>query len=236
MAKGTILVVEDDRSLADVLSYNLRQEGYEVHLAHDGQDAITQVQIKQPDLVVLDLMLPVVDGLEVCRQIRANQSTRDTLVIMLTAKEEESDELIGFTIGANDYVTKPFSVKVLLQRIKVLERSHSKRVIDEDVVSHQNLTIDRARHKASVNKVPLDLTRTEFRLLDTLVRQPGRVFQRSELIDASLGKNTVVLERTIDVHIRALRKKLHDSANLIETVRGVGYRFRDSHSEQLPDE
>ena len=236
MSKTRVLIVEDDRSLADVLAYNLKQNGFEVTVSHDGRDGLTRARLDLPDIVILDVMLPVLDGHEVCRCLRAEAATQHTRILMLTAKSEESDQLIGFALGADDYVTKPFSVKVLLQRIKVLERSHSKSVIDEDVVSRQNLTIDRARHKASVNKVPLELTRTEFRLLDTLVRQPGRVFQRSELIDASLGKNTVVLERTIDVHIRALRKKLHDSATLIETVRGVGYRFRDSHSEQLPDE
>tara|TARA_B100000686_G_scaffold341359_1_gene418641 strand:+ start:297 stop:1007 length:711 start_codon:yes stop_codon:yes gene_type:complete len=235
MSKTRVLIVEDDRSLADVLAYNLEQNGFEVTVSHDGQDGLTRARLDLPDIVILDVMLPVLDGHEVCRCLRAEAATQHTRILMLTAKSEESDQLIGFALGADDYVTKPFSVKVLLQRIKVLERSHSNRVVDEDVVSHQNLTIDRARHTASVNKVPLELTRTEFRLLDTLVRQPGRVFQRSELIDASLGKNAVVLERTIDVHIRALRKKLHDSANLIETVRGVGYRFRDSHSEQLPD-
>ena len=227
MAKGTILVVEDDRSLADVLSYNLRQEGYEVHLAHDGQDAISQVQIKQPDLVVLDLMLPVIDGLEVCRQIRAHPSTRDVLVIMLTAKEEESDELIGFTIGANDYVTKPFSVKVLLQRIRVLLQLRHRDASSDDVISSQGIVLDRVRFRATDNNRALQLTRSEFRLLDTLLRQPGRVFDRAELIDAALGEDTMVLDRTIDVHIRALRGKLGESAKLIETVRGVGYRFRD---------
>lgn len=236
MSTTRVLIVEDDRSLADVLAYNLEQNGFEVTISHDGQDGLTRARLDPPDIVILDVMLPVLDGHEVCRCLRAEAATQHTRILMLTAKSEESDQLIGFALGADDYVTKPFSVKVLLQRIKVLERSHSKHVLDEDVVSHQNLVIDRARHKASINKVPLDLTRTEFRLLDTLVRQPGRVFQRSELIDASLGKNTVVLERTIDVHIRALRKKLHDSANLIETVRGVGYRFRDSHSERLPDD
>lgn len=227
MAKGTILVVEDDRSLADVLSYNLRQEGYEVHLAHDGQDAIAQVQIKQPDLVVLDLMLPVIDGLEVCRQIRAHPSTRDVLVIMLTAKEEESDELIGFTLGANDYVTKPFSVKVLLQRVRVLLQLRHRDALTNDVISSQGIVLDRIRFRATDNDRALQLTRSEFRLLDTLLRQPGRVFDRAELIDAALGEDTMVLDRTIDVHIRALRRKLGESANLIETVRGVGYRFRD---------
>ena len=236
MSKTRVLIVEDDRSLADVLAYNLKQNGFEVTVSHDGRDGLTRARLDLPDIVILDVMLPVLDGHEVCRCLRAEAATQHTRILMLTAKSEESDQLIGFALGADDYVTKPFSVKVLLQRIKVLERSHSNRVVDEDVVSHHTLIIDRARHKASVNKVPLELTRTEFRLLDTLVRQPGRVFQRSELIDASLGTNTVVLERTIDVHIRALRKKLRESANLIETVRGVGYRFRDSHSEQLPDE
>ncbi len=231
MAKSKILIVEDDRALADVLTYNLTQAGYDVLVAHDGQEGLRQAQLKMPEIVVLDLMLPIIDGIEVCRRLRADRATRDLLILMLTAKAEESDQLIGFTLGADDYVTKPFSVKVLLQRLKALERRrHSAPADTDDVISSQGITLDRRRHQATVEGRPVQLTRSEFRLLDTLIRQAGRVFARADLIDAALGEDTVVLERTIDVHIRGLRSKLGDSAALIETVRGVGYRFRDPHS------
>jgi two-component system phosphate regulon response regulator PhoB len=230
MSKATILVVEDDRSLADVVAYNLRQAGYEVFVSHDGQDGLAQIRRRLPDAVVLDLMLPVVDGLDVCRSLRSDPATRHVPIIMLTAKSEESDELVGFSLGADDYVTKPFSVKVLLERIKALLRRRGGEPSSDEVVSSHGVTIDRVRHRATASGHALPLTRSEFRLLDTLVRQPGRVFQRSELIDAALGEDTMVMERTIDVHIRALRRKLGHDAALIETVRGVGYRFRDTHA------
>jgi len=176
----------------------------------------------------LDVMLPVVDGLEVCRQLRASQENRNAQIIMLTAKAEETDQLVGFSVGADDYVVKPFSVRVLLERIKALRRRRTD-VAEQDVDSIvcQGVTLDRKRHRAVVGNRNLDLTRSEFKLLETLIRQPGRAFDRSELIDAALGEDTLVLERTIDVHIRALRKKLDDQADLIETVRGVGYRFKE---------
>jgi DNA-binding response OmpR family regulator len=226
MLPAKILIVEDDRSLADVLAYNLRQAGYEVLVALDGQDGVNQALLKTPDLVVLDVMLPVVDGHEVCRRLRADPATRDAKIVMLTAKSDESDELIGFTLGADDYVTKPFSVKVLLERIKAVLR-RGLEAGDDDTLLEQGLLVDRRRHRVTFQGRVITLTRSEFRLLETLIRQPGRVFQRSELIDAALGEDTMVLERTIDVHIRGLRKKLDKAAPLIETVRGVGYRFRD---------
>ena len=228
MAKTKVLVIEDDRSLAEVMVYNLKQAGYETIVAHDGQDGLLQAQIKTPDIVILDLMLPVIDGHDVCRRLRADSSLRDLMIIMLTAKAEETDELIGFSLGADDYVTKPFSVKVLLERIKALRRRRTTEANADEVTTRLGVTVDRRRHKALAEGAPLELTRSEFRLLDTLIRQPGRVFQRSELIDAALGEDTMVMERTIDVHIRALRRKLGDKADVIETVRGVGYRYRDT--------
>jgi two-component system, OmpR family, phosphate regulon response regulator PhoB len=228
MSKTKILVIEDDRALAEVLTYNLKNAGYEVQVATDGQDGLLQAQIKSPEIVVLDLMLPVIDGLEVCRRLRADSSTKELLIVMLTAKSEESDELIGFSLGADDYVTKPFSVKVLLERIKALRRRRTPEVSSDDVARRLGVAVDRRRHQATAEGRPLELTRSEFRLLDTLIRQPGRVFHRTELIDAALGEDTMVMERTIDVHIRALRRKLDAHADVIETVRGVGYRFRDS--------
>jgi two-component system, OmpR family, phosphate regulon response regulator PhoB len=228
MPRAKVLVIEDDRSLAEVLSYNLKAAGYDVLVATDGQDGLLRAETKLPDLVVLDLMLPVVDGLAVCRRLRASAATREIPIIMLTAKAEESDEIVGFSLGADDYVTKPFSVKVLLERIKALRRRRTSDGASEEGTSKLGVTVDRRRHQAAIEGLSLALTRSEFRLLDTLIRQPGRVFERADLIDAALGGDTMVMERTIDVHIRALRRKLGQRADVIETVRGVGYRFRDN--------
>lgn len=228
MRKISILVIEDDRNLADILSYNLRQEGYDISLAYDGQDGLTKATLLTPDLVVLDLMLPVLDGLEVCRRLRANSVTRHTLILMLTAKAEETDQVVGLSVGADDYVTKPFSVKVLVQRIKALHRRSYAQSDTEEAVIHQGICVDRSRHKVTVHGSNVALTPSEFRLLNTLIRQPGRVFGRAELIDAALGEDTLVSDRTIDVHIRGLRRKLGKTSDVIETVRGVGYRFRDA--------
>lgn len=227
MAKPTILIVEDDRSLAEVLDYNLRQDGYETIVSLDGQDGLNKAKLKTPDLVVLDLMLPVLDGLEICRRLRADPVTRATLVLMLTAKGEETDQVAGFSVGADDYVTKPFSVKVLSERVRALLRRKQGSVQNGEVLVSQGVLIDRERHRVTAGEKPLDLTPSEFGLLEALIRQPGRVFSRSELIDAALGGDSLVLERTIDVHVRALRKKLGGFAELVETVRGIGYRFRD---------
>ena len=208
MTKTKLLIVEDDRSLAKVLAYNLTQAGYEVRSAYDGQDAITQARLQLPDVVVLDVMIPILDGLEVCRRLRAQEETANTAIIMLTAKGEETDQLMGFTVGADDYVTKPFSVKILLQRIKAIDRRRKTEDGQSNVVNRGGVSVDRLKFRAMVGDRILDLTPSEFRLLDTLIRQPGRAFDRSELIDAALGADTVVLERTIDVHIRSLRKNL----------------------------
>jgi two-component system phosphate regulon response regulator PhoB len=227
MSKGQILIVEDDRSLAEVLEYNLRQDGYQTVVANDGQEGLRQARVRSPDLVVLDLMLPMIDGLEVCRRLRADPATRNMLVLMLTAKTEETDEVVGFSVGTDDYVAKPFSVKVLLERIRALLRRREGGASDEAVVVSQGVMVDRERHRVTIEEQPLDLTPSEFGLLQALVRQPGRVFSRSELIDAALGGDSLVLERTIDVHVRSLRKKMGHHAVLVETVRGIGYRFRD---------
>lgn len=227
VGKARILIVEDDASLAEVLDYNLHQEGYETQIARDGQQGLREIRLRCPDLVVLDLMLPMIEGLEVCRLLRADPATQGLLVLMLTARAEESDELVGFSVGADDYVTKPFSVKVLLQRINALLRRKDQGTGDRDIIVSQGVMIDRRRHRATVGDRPLDLTPSEFGLLSALVRQPGRAFSRAELIDVALGDDAIVLERTIDVHIRALRKKLDRHADLVETVRGIGYRLRD---------
>ena len=227
MAKATILIVEDDASLAEVVDYNLSQEGYRTKVARDGQQGLREIRLSTPDLVVLDLMLPMIDGLKICRSLRADPALQDLLVLMLTAKSEESDQLVGFSVGADDYVTKPFSIKVLLQRINALLRRKEQGSADRDILVSQGIMIDRRRHRATIGDKPLELTPSEFALLRTFIRQPGRAFTRAELIDVALGDDAIVLERTIDVHIRALRKKLDTHSDLVETVRGIGYRFRD---------
>lgn len=229
MPKTKVLVVEDDQAISEILVYNLEKAGFDVFKSSDGRDGLNQAQLRLPDLILLDVMLPVMDGTEVCRRLRAQPETATATIIMLTAKSEESDQLIGFSVGADDYVTKPFSVRVLLERIKALLRRKSKITEDEtDVVTRLGITLDRRRYRVTVDEDIVDLTKSEFRLLDTLIRQPGRAFDRSELIDSALGEDTLVLERTIDVHIRALRKKIGEKAEAIETVRGIGYRFREN--------
>jgi two-component system phosphate regulon response regulator PhoB len=227
MGKASLLIIEDDASLAEVLNYNLKQEGYETYVARDGQQGLRETRLRCPDLVVLDLMLPMVDGLEVCRQLRADPAMQELMILMLTARSEESDQLIGFSVGADDYVAKPFSVKVLLQRINALLRRKEQGSGNRDILVSQGILIDRRRHRATLRDLPLDLTPSEFGLLTAFIRQPGRAFTRAELIDVALGDDAHVLERTIDVHIGALRKKLLGHADLIQTVRGIGYRLRD---------
>jgi two-component system, OmpR family, phosphate regulon response regulator PhoB len=227
MSKQTILIIEDERALVEVLTYNLRKEGFEVQSATDGQDGLRKAQTNLPDLVILDLMLPIVEGLEVCRVLKTGARTRDIPLLILTARSEEIDEVVGFQMGADDYVTKPFKIKPLIQRIKALLRRKKNATSEGEVVAAAGIEINRTQHRASVAGVELTLTPTEFRLLWALVRQPGRAFSRHELMEAAMGDDALVLERTIDVHVKSLRQKLGDKADQIETVRGVGYRFRE---------
>ncbi len=222
-----ILIIEDERGLTDVLEYNLKREGYETIVAHDGQEGLRKAQTLLPDMILLDIMLPGLSGFDVCRELRSGERTRDIPIIIISAKSEETDQIVGFSLGADDYVTKPFHVKVLLQRIKALQRRLEGVADQVDVVEHLGVSIDRVRHRAYAEQRELDLTPTEFRLLECLLRQPGRAFTRHQLMDAAIGEGAIVLERTIDVHIKTLRKKLGTS-DLIETVRGVGYRFRET--------
>ena len=228
MSRPRILIIEDERDLTDVLSYNLQREGYEPITLHDGREGLRKAQTLLPDLILLDIMLPSLSGLEVCRELRAGEKTRGIPIIMLTAKAEETDQIVGFSLGADDYVTKPFSVKVLLQRIKVLLRRRDQPPDTAAVVEHLHVRLDRARHQVTVEGKPIDLTPTEFRLLECLLRQPGRVFSRPQLMDTAIGQGSIVLERTIDVHIKSLRKKLGKAGDWVETVRGIGYRFREA--------
>src|SRR4051794_27157433 len=207
MAQQTILIIEDERPLIDVLTYNLQKEGFEVASASDGQDGLRRATTLLPDLVILDLMLPVIEGLEVCRQLRASPRTREIPILMLTARGEEVDEIVGFQMGADDYVTKPFKLKPLIQRVKALLRRKTAPEPVGDVVTLHDIQIDRIHHRATLKDVELKLTPTEFRLLWTLIRQPGRAFSRQELMEACMGDDSLVLERTIDVHVKALRQK-----------------------------
>ncbi|MCS7166115.1 MAG: response regulator [Gemmatales bacterium] len=221
-----ILLVEDEQTLVEVLRYNLEREGFEVQSCGDGREALRLVQINPPDLIVLDLMLPNLDGLEVCRLLRADPSTARIPIVMLTARSEESDQLIGLAVGADDYVTKPFSVKVLIQRIRALLRRAGGEDATQVLAAH-GIRLDRRTHRVTVNDQPVHLTLTEFRFLEAFLRQPGRVFRRDELLEAAGTDADLVLERTADVHIKSLRRKLGPAGEFIETVRGIGYRLRE---------
>lgn len=234
MGQPRILIVEDERGLTQSLSWYFNREGFETHVAHDGLDGLRKAQSLLPDVMLLDLMLPGLGGLEVCQQLRAGDRTKDLPIIMLTARAEESDQVEGFAKGADVYVTKPFSNKVLLQQVRALLRRVEGTGEPGDVAEHMGVKIDRVRHRATFHGKTVDLTPTEFRLLECLVRQPGRAFSRHQLMDAAIGDGSIVLERTIDVHIKTLRRKLTmvgGTGEMIETVRGVGYRFRETHAE-----
>lgn len=237
MAKPRILIIEDERPLVEILQINLAREGFETLAARDGAEGLRLAQINVPDLILLDLMLPGRSGLDVCRDLKSSSVTKHVPVIMITAKSEESDQLIGFATGADDYVTKPFSVKVLIQRIRrELRRREEAGELETEILSHHGIVIDRTRHQVSVHGQEIILTPTEFRLLDALLRRVGRAFSRHELMDAGMGEDAVVLERTIDVHIKSLRKKLGDRAGMVETVRGIGYRMRESLPTESDEE
>jgi DNA-binding response OmpR family regulator len=228
MSRSKILIVEDDRTISDVLTYNLTEFGFDVQTSANGLDGIDRARKFLPDVILLDVMLPGIDGLEVCRQLRQITETKTTKIVMLTAKSEEADQLIGFNVGADDYVVKPFSIRVLIERIKSLcRRTAADDSQLETILVYGAISIDRSKHRVIVDNEQILLTASEFRLLEALIRQPGRVYERMELIESALGADTLVLERTIDVHIRSLRKKLGRYADRIETVRGVGYRFRE---------
>ncbi len=222
-----VLVIEDERDLVDVLSYNLQREGYETIVAHDGQEGLRKAQTHLPDLILLDIMLPGLSGTDVLREIRAGERTRQIPIIIISARSEETDQIIGFSMGADDYVTKPFNTKILIQKIKALKRRIEGAPEATDVLEYGGVKIDKNRHRAYAEGRELELTPTEFRLLEVLLRQPGRAFTRHQLMDAAIGEGAIVLERTIDVHIKTLRRKL-GTADLIETVRGHGYRFREA--------
>jgi two-component system, OmpR family, phosphate regulon response regulator PhoB len=229
MSNPRILLVEDDRALSEIVSYNLEQHGYPITVAYDGQAGFNAAIHQPPDIVLLDVMLPTIDGIEVCRRLRSHPATNHCVIVMMTAKSEEADQLLGFSVGADDYVVKPFSVRVLLERVKAWRRRLHSEPEENTMLAAHGVVVDRVKHVVTLNNEPMNLTPSEFRLLETLMREPGRAYERKDLIDLALGEDTVVLDRTIDVHIRSLRKKLGEQGQLIETVRGVGYRFQDEN-------
>ena len=218
-----ILVMEDEDALATLLQYNLEKEGYDVVVAADGEEGLVQIDERQPDLVLLDWMLPKVSGIEVCRRIRGRPETRNLPVIMLTARGEESDRVRGLDTGADDYLTKPFSMTELIARIRAVLRRIRPGLAD-DRVGHGDIIIDRVAHRVRRSGKEVHLGPTEFRLLDHFMRHPGRVFSREQLLDAVWGSDVYVEARTVDVHVGRLRKALNveDSANPIRTVRSAG--------------
>ncbi len=222
-----ILIIDDEPDIVEFVEYNLTKEQFDTATAADGLSALRAVRESPPDLVLLDLMLPGLDGLEVCRRLKADRVTAHIPIIMLTAKGEESDVVAGLEIGADDYVSKPFSMRLLLARIRaVLRRSGAKEGDTPRVTRVENLKIDDARHEVLLDERPIKLTLTEFKLLRFLARHPGRVFTRSQILNNIQDEQVFVVDRAIDVHVAALRRKLGDSARLVETVRGVGYRLK----------
>jgi DNA-binding response OmpR family regulator len=229
MPKGSVVVIEDEPDIREVMVYNLSREGYAVTGCANGEEGIDQVRDGSPNLVLLDLMLPRIDGVEVCRRLKADPRTRGIPIIMVTAKGEESDVVLGLGVGADDYLTKPFKTKELLARVgAVLRRGPLRGDIDPDErIVRGGLQLDAGRHEVIVDGEGVSFTATEFRLLHYMARHPGRVFTREQLISQVIGDDSIILDRNIDVHIRAIRKKLGGYCELVETVRGVGYRFSE---------
>lgn len=225
-SKAKILIVEDDRDILELIEYNLRKEGYQVVTATSGEDGLESVKSEKPDMALLDLMLPGIDGLEVCKLLKVNPATADIQIIIVSAKGEESDIVIGLELGADDYITKPFSPKILIARIRACLRRKSQQPIDQNsVIKIQGIMIHPGRHEVLIDNKVVPLTLTEFRLLHFLASRPGWVFTRYQIVDAIRGDDYIVTDRTVDVQIVGLRKKLSKYAEYIETVRGVGYRF-----------
>jgi DNA-binding response OmpR family regulator len=220
----SILIVEDERDLAELLVLNLDRAGYQTFIARDGQEALTMVARSRPDLVILDVMLPKLSGTEVAARLRADPSVAHTPIMMLTAKSEEMDQLVGLAVGADDYITKPFSVKVVLARVEALLRRASAKGPSAPVLRLGPVELNTEVHEVRVEGVPLKLTLTEFRILGALLGAEGRVLSRHELVRRAMGPGVLVTDRTIDVHVTAIRKKLGVHGRLIHTVRGVGYR------------
>ncbi len=229
MAHETILIVDDERDITELIRYNLEKENFKTITVATGEDALSEAKRVRPDLIILDLMLPGMDGLEVCRKLSQDEATRTIPILMLTAKSEDSDIILGLEMGADDYVTKPFSPKVLIARIRaLLRRNREKEALKkETVIRIHGITIDTTRHEVLCDNVPLPLSVSEFSILEFLAKNPGWVFSRNQIIGAVKGEDYPVTERSVDVQILGLRKKLGEKGTFIETVRGIGYRMTE---------
>ncbi len=227
MPKEKILVVDDEEDLLKLIRFHLEKDGYKVLTATNGEDALFLTRRERPELIILDLMLPGIDGFEVCKKIKTTPELAHTAVVMLTAKGEEVDVTLGLKLGADDYVTKPFSLKELVARVQAVLRRTQISSIIKDHIEIGELTLDVYKHEVTIKNNPVPLTLTEFKILHQLVSNPGRVFTRDDLINVVSGSETIVIDRTIDVHIASLRKKLKAFSNYIITIRGIGYKFKE---------
>ncbi|MBF0503999.1 MAG: response regulator transcription factor [Candidatus Omnitrophica bacterium] len=232
MARKKILVVEDDRNISNLIAYNLKSEHYDIDCLYDGGQVVEFVRKCKPDLIILDLMLPEVDGLEICQTLKNDPATKTIPIIMLTAKGEEMDMVVGFQMGADDYISKPFSPKVLVARIKAIFRRMSDlqqiSISADHVRTFGDLKIDLLKHKISYKDHEIKLTSIEFDIVEFLSRTPGRVWSREQILDNVWKEGKFIIDRAVDVHVRGLRKKMDEADVYIETVRGVGYRFKDN--------
>lgn len=226
MVKRTILLIDDEKDILKLLQYNLEKEGYAVLSAKTGEEGLELAQNKKPDLVILDLMLPGIDGLEVCRLLRAQKNTQVIPILMLTAKNSEVDQIVGLEMGASDYMAKPFSPKVLLARVKNILRQDVKKNL-VSILRSGEMEIDKERQSFTLKGKPVQLTRLEFRILSFLMENPGKVFSRDQLLSGSWDGEAFVVDRTVDVHVKSIRSKLGKYRDQIETVRGAGYRFAE---------
>jgi two-component system phosphate regulon response regulator PhoB len=227
MPRESVLVVDDEEDILELVRYNLAKDGYRVSLVTSGEEALEAARTGMPDAILLDLMLPGIDGLNVCRLLKTDPRTRQIPVIMLTAKSEETDVVTGLELGADDYVPKPFSVRVLVARLRAVLRRRGEAEDDGAAVRRGPLLIDPGRHEVAIDGQVLDLTYTQFSILLLLARRPGWVFSRAHIVEAVHGDDYLATDRSVDVHIVALRRKLGAVGDHIETVRGVGYRFRE---------
>ncbi len=230
MAKKRILVVEDDRDINELIRYNLEREGFEILSLYDGSQVLDMAITRKPNLILLDLMLPECDGLELCRQIKNDSNTQNIPIIMITAKGTESDVVVGLSMGADDYLAKPFSPQVLVARIKAILRRTgiSVELTNQEIRSWDRLVLDLIKHKVSFEGESIVLTSIEFNILEFLSRSPGRVFSREQILDGAWKDGKYIVDRAVDVHVRGLRKKLGPAKDYIETVRGAGYRFKEA--------
>lgn len=228
MADEKVLIVDDEEHIVELLQFNLVNAGYKVITANNGLDALKKVKENKPDLLLLDLMLPGMDGLDVCKEIKRDKETSKTSIIMLTAKSEELDKILGLELGADDYITKPFSIRELLARVKAVLRRSNSDEISEEIYELGRLKVDFERHEVLINNEKVELTLKEFELLEILIKNKGKILRRETLLDKVWGYEYIGETRTVDVHIRHLRKKIEDddkNPKYIETIRGIGYRF-----------